>query len=337
MGLWDGKDDAGAWVPDGTYRVFLEAVVIRTEIDDEDDSDGDGTLDRDEHSGTSHAPELPEDHLVDGLVSPFVPVLVDNTPPRIAVEPLPTCTMEPALAFAGSSETGAVVTVTLAGVDTEAITGESGTWSLILTLPPNSESGFLVVARDALYNVATGPSGRVIHDDIAPIVGITAPADNVVVLEPTVNVVGFAADTNMRHVSINNAFVFPWKWAAFDVALEVPLVGSLLIAVTAGDCAGNATTELRHVTRSPMCTSSRECEDLVLADPDIACQQVGECNSDGRCEFRNIVAPSSFCQEQVLWLWTCSLVSTPVGPQRQWTCSGPADSSDDARNCGRQV
>jgi len=131
---------------------------------------------------------------------------------------------------------GAVVTVNSDG---------SFSYPIQLLDGPNTIS---VVATDLAGNQVS--DARTINlDQDAPVITITAPADNIKTKQSTIDVTGTVDDQSTVTVKVNDADQVPALMNGNDFSLEIPLLyGMNTIEVTATDLAGNTSAAKRTVT-----------------------------------------------------------------------------------------
>jgi len=135
-----------------------------------------------------------------------------------------------------ANETGATVTATL-----DAAPFSSGS-------EVSAEGSHTVAAHAAdAFGHQSDATATFTIDKTAPVLAITAPADNAVINAATVNVTGTATGGAVK-VTVNGIAVTPAADGSFTLTLPLDL-GPNAILVSAVDAAGNSSTVTRDVTR----------------------------------------------------------------------------------------
>ncbi len=141
----------------------------------------------------------------------------------------------------GKAPVDAVVTVNGEAVTVDA----TGTYSKIITLAPGNNT-ITVVGTDN-NGVSTTVTRVVNYDNVAPVLTIDSPNDNLVTSASTIRVTGTASEGT---VTVNGASVdYYYESDTFykDITLSP---GLNVITITAIDAAGNKTTVIRNVTKA---------------------------------------------------------------------------------------
>jgi hypothetical protein len=159
----------------------------------------------------------------------------------LMVSPVETPTAENSVLVTGISEMGATVTVD----GLAAVVNADGSWARSVSLSEGSNS-LLVTAVDAVGNSAS-ETLTVVLDTTPPALAVTAPADDTVVDQPSVDVTG-TTDAGAT-VWVNGVVASDGTadWAATVVLAE----GANTITITAADDLGNSVTVTRTVTYTP--------------------------------------------------------------------------------------
>jgi hypothetical protein len=168
--------------------------------------------------------------------------LGDSAPPAAAqLSSLPDFTREPTLTVSGTSEPLGLVVVTWGGNEVVAPVDAQGAFSVAVTLLPNQPNSLGITSFDAAGNAAPTTNAVVIHDDVAPGLVVTSPAEGAIEAGLSVTVSGTVSDANPVAVSVAG---FDAVVAGTTFAAEgVPLVpGANALALVATDAAGNSST-----------------------------------------------------------------------------------------------
>src|SRR6266700_2280599 len=170
----------------------------------------------------------------------------DVTPPVITISQ-PTnnfITREAQVGVAGSVQDETATTVRVNGQPASM----SGT-SFTATVPLAAEGNNVIhiVATDAAAH-STDSSRTVIHDTQPPVLTLTSPADGLITKDTTATVSGTVTDLTAVTVNVNGIPLPVDSTGAFHGAVALS-EGSNILTVTATDAAGNATSQVRTVTR----------------------------------------------------------------------------------------
>ena len=146
------------------------------------------------------------------------------------------------------AETGAVVTVNVAGQDRSATVGGGGSWSVTLPAAIETEGALAITARqsDRAGNLSPLATANVMIDRTPPVVGFSAPANGSHVNDATPEVSFSATDANTvasRECRVATAGN-PTSFASCTSPWETPALGqgANSIEVRATDKAGNPIT-----------------------------------------------------------------------------------------------
>jgi hypothetical protein len=174
----------------------------------------------------------------------------DTTPPTLTVSALAnnSFTNKVTLNVSGSaSDAGGLLSVTING---QAVTvNADGSFSAALTLVVGANT-ITVVATDQAGNKTTN-SRTVTYDPTAPVLTISAPADNSTSVQSFITVSGTVNENSTVAVSINGGTAQSATMTGTGFTASVNLVSGInTIDITATDQAGNTTSAKRTVTYS---------------------------------------------------------------------------------------
>ncbi len=170
----------------------------------------------------------------------------DVTPPVITIAQPPNhfITRDAQVGVAGSVQDETATTVRVNG-QPASMSGASFTATVPLAAEGNNV--IHVVATDAAGH-STDSSRTVIHDTQPPVLTLTSPADGLITKDTTATVSGTVTDLTAVTVNVNGIPLPVDSTGAFHGAVALS-EGSNILTVTATDAAGNATSQVRTVTR----------------------------------------------------------------------------------------
>src|SRR6266516_424050 len=170
----------------------------------------------------------------------------DVTPPVITItQPANKfITREAQVGVAGSVQDETATTVRVNG-QPASMSGAS--FSATVALSAEGNNVLHIVATDAAGH-STDSSRTVIHDTQPPVLTLTSPADGLITKDTTATVSGTVTDLTAVTVNVNGIPLPVDSAGAFHGAVALS-EGSNILTVTATDAAGNATSQVRTVTR----------------------------------------------------------------------------------------
>jgi hypothetical protein len=138
---------------------------------------------------------------------------------------------------------GALTSLTL---NSAPLVPRAGDFSLTVDLT-EGENTFTLAATDNQSRSGQA-TAKVYLDSVAPVISITAPANNASFNTDRINVQGTFTEGSLKRITVNGVLAFV-NGSAFD-ALNVPLAeGANILSATAEDLAGNQTSASITVTR----------------------------------------------------------------------------------------
>ena len=163
------------------------------------------------------------------------------------------------------SDSSAVAGLT---INNAAVSVTNGTFSAVITLQEGLNT-VTVIAADALGNSASN-SRTLTLDSAAPILTVTAPADNSTTAQAVVMISGTINETSTVTVSVNNGTPqsASLTGSAYSTAINLA-VGLNSITITATDLAGNTASAMRTVTydnTKPSLAITNPNQDITTAD-----------------------------------------------------------------------
>jgi hypothetical protein len=175
---------------------------------------------------------------------------VDTTPPTLIVSTLAngSFTNKVTLNVSGSAtDAGGLKSVTVNGQI--VVVNADGSFSAALTLAVGANT-ITVIATDLAGNQTTN-SRTITYDPTAPVLTITAPADNSTTVQSFVTVSGMVNENSTVTVSVNGGSPQSAAMTGTSFIATVNLVSVInTIDITATDLAGNTTSAKRTITYS---------------------------------------------------------------------------------------
>jgi hypothetical protein len=171
-------------------------------------------------------------------------LLGDHEPPAApSLDSVPSPTAQNPITMTGSAEALSFIDVSGGQAVAEGEANLGGAFSVEVTLNPNQENVLSVTVTDRAGNVSEVAEVTVVHDDLPPVVEITAPVNGSLVYADLVDAIGSVSDASGFSVTVNGmpALVDGSSFSLEGLAVSF---GMNLIEAVATDEAGNVGSNL---------------------------------------------------------------------------------------------
>ncbi len=196
----------------------------------------------------------------------------DATPPVLTITtPAPgLITRDTLVSVTGTVQDQVPVAVTVNGA-AAALSGNS--YSAAVRLPADGPTTITISAKNTA-GLTTDSTRTVIRDTQAPVLTLTTPSDRLITKQTTVTVSGTVTDATPVTVNVNGIPLPVDGAGAFTGSVSLS-EGANVLTVTATDAAGNATSQVRIVTRdtqAPVLTVTAPADGATVTTEAVAVQ-----------------------------------------------------------------